>query len=129
MINNRKVLTLCGSVRFMDMMRDLDGTLTRKGYVILSVGVVEHHDDNEVALHKILEEVHFAKIDLSDAILVVNCDPTRLPQQPPYTGIHTNMEIAYAKVTNKDIFFLHSWLDHHGRFALGNFINRFRPVV
>lgn len=44
-----------------------------------------------------LKEEHFKKIELSDAILVINVDE--------YIGYSTNLEIEYAKKLNKEILY------------------------
>lgn len=130
MINGNRIITLCGSTRFEKQFRVVDETLTLHGYIVLSLGVWGHHKDDEVELHRLLERVHFNKIDLSDGIIVVNCDPQHLPDQQPYTGTHTNMEIAYAKITSKDIFFLHSWINPETLcFNINDFAKTYRSVI
>ena len=46
---------------------------------------------------EMLKEEHFKKIELSDAILVINVDE--------YIGYSTNLEIEYAKKLNKEILY------------------------
>lgn len=47
---------------------------------------------------KKLKEAHFKRIELSDAILVINKDK--------YIGKSTNLEIEYARKLGKEIIYL-----------------------
>ena len=52
---------------------------------------------------KKLKEEHFKKIELSDAILVINKDN--------YIGESTRLEIEYAKSLNKEIIYYTNLID------------------
>ena len=88
----RKTVTLCGSLRFFDKIAELAERLT-----LTPIPHVAHApltDDEK----QILGEIHRAKIDLSDAIFVVNVNG--------YIGDAVKSEIAYAQNTGKEIFYL-----------------------
>lgn len=89
-----KVVTLCGSTRFMEAFFDEGWRLTLEGVIVLSVGVCKHADSHGAeALGKDVAErldtLHFHKIDLSDEIFVLNVGG--------YIGYSTGREINYAK--------------------------------
>ncbi|HYW02280.1 MAG TPA: hypothetical protein VE862_12485 [Candidatus Acidoferrum sp.] len=93
MIKGRKVITLCGSRKFQDDFKRINEQLTLKGNIVISLGVFSTEvDDSQKAM---LDEIHKCKIDLSDAIYVVNRDG--------YIGKSTTSEIAYAKSLGKEV--------------------------
>ena len=69
-----------------------------KGYCVLTpvYPVLENMERTEEQLIK-LKEAHFKRIELSDAILVVNVNN--------YIGDSTNLEIEYAKKLDKEIIY------------------------
>ena len=69
-----------------------------EGYCILTpvYQVLENVERTEKQLIKLKEE-HFKRIELSDAILVVNVNN--------YIGNSTNLEIEYAKKLGKEIIY------------------------
>lgn len=98
-MQKRKVVTLCGSLRFWDKIQEMSEQLElEKGYVVL--GIVPHVLDRELADAEkdLLGELHRAKIDLSDAIFVVNVGG--------YIGESVKSEIAYAKEIGKEVLYL-----------------------
>ena len=95
------IITLCGSTKFKDEFLKTQKELTLKGYIVISVGLFGHSGDNEVfsdGVKEMLDDMHKAKIDLADAIFVINVDG--------YIGESTKNEIEYAKKHNKEIFYL-----------------------
>ncbi len=92
-----KVITVCGSMKFKKEMMEISFDLERKGNCILSVVfsnkdfALTEEELNNLALG------HFRKIELSDAIYVVNING--------YVGASVNKEITYAKSLNKEIIF------------------------
>ena len=68
-----KVVTLCGSLKYQSEMMRMAESLS-------------------------LKDAHFKRIDLSDAIYVVNKDK--------YIGNSTKKEIEYAKTLNKKIIYM-----------------------
>lgn len=108
MIKNYKVITLCGSTRFKREFLEVQKKLTLEGNIVISVGLFGHSGDNEVwdnmdegTLTKtkiMLDDMHKRKIDMSDAIYVINVGG--------YIGESTKSEIEYACLTNKEIMYL-----------------------
>lgn len=93
------IVTLCGSTRFKEEFEKVNRELTLAGNVVLSVGVFGHSGDDVSDEQKVLLDcVHRQKIDLSDAIYVINKDG--------YIGSSTKSEIAYAEASGKNIFYM-----------------------
>ena len=93
-----KVITLCGSLKFQKKMMVVAEKLALKGNCILTptYPVMENMEKTKEQL-EILKEAHFRRIELSDAILVVNVNN--------YIGTSTKLEIDYAKKLNKEIVY------------------------
>ena len=99
MIGNYKVITLCGSTRFKDEFERVNRELTLQGWIVISVGCFGHAGDTFTEEQKImLDDIHKRKIDMADAIFVINKDG--------YIGSSTKSEIEYAKKNAKAIFYL-----------------------
>lgn len=96
----RNVITLCGSTKFQKAFHEWNARLTLEGHVVLSVGVFGHSSQVPIteAQKQLLDEVHLAKIDLSDEIFVLDVDG--------YIGKSTQNEIAYATSQGKGIRYL-----------------------
>ena len=95
----RKVVTICGSVKFWDKIQEMSERLElENGYVV--IGIIPHVMDRDLTdLEKdLLGELHREKIDLSDAIYVVNVGG--------YIGESVKSEIAYAKAKGKEVIYL-----------------------
>ena len=72
MINNYKIITLCGSTRFKDEFIRVQKELTLQGYIVISVGLFGHSGDSEVwteGTKKMLDEMHKSKIDFANEII------------------------------------------------------------
>ena len=93
-----KIITLCGSLKFKKEMMTVAEKMALKGYCVLTpvYPVLENMERTEEQLIK-LKEAHFKRIELSDAILVVNINN--------YIGESTNLEIDYAKKLGKEIVY------------------------
>ena len=93
-----KIITICGSMRFSnDIMKIATELETEKGYCVLHpVYNIENKSFNDNEL-KNLVNAHIQKIDISDAIYVVNIGG--------YIGKSVSEEIEYAKNHNKEIFY------------------------
>ena len=93
-----KIITLCGSLKFQKEMMIVAEKMALEGYCILTLvyPVLENMKATEEQLIK-LKEAHFKRIELSDAILVVNINN--------YIGESTNLEIDYAKKLGKEIIY------------------------
>lgn len=95
----RKVVTLCGSVKFMDKIQEISERLElENGYAV--IGIVPHVLNRDLTQDEkdLLGELHRTKIDLSDAIFVVNIGG--------YIGESVKSEIEYAKEKGKEIIYL-----------------------
>ena len=94
------IITLCGSTRFKDEFLAVQRDLTLQGHIVLSVGLFGHADNEELTMEeKIrLDNLHKEKINMSDAIFVINKDG--------YIGESTYSEIDWATRMKKQVFFL-----------------------
>lgn len=100
---NRKypIITLCGSTRFKDEFLKVQKELTLKGNIVISVGLFGHSGDDEVwteGTKEMLDDMHKRKIDLSEAIYVINVGG--------YIGSSTRSEIEYARAAGKKVYYL-----------------------
>ena len=95
-----KVITLCGSTRFKKEFEEEMARLTLEGNIVISVGVFGHADNVKLTtIQKIeLDQIHKKKIDMSDAIHVINVGG--------YIGSSTSSEIQYAQLSGKEITYL-----------------------
>lgn len=93
-----RVITICGSMKFKNEMLKTAEKLALEGNCIFTpiFSTDEKAERTEEQLQK-LKEAHFKKIDLSDAICVINVDN--------YIGYSINLEIEYAKKLNKEIMY------------------------
>ena len=101
MIQNYKIVTLCGSTRFKDQFLEAQKRLTLEGCIVISVGLFGHSGDNDVwkpGVKEMLDDMHLRKIDLADEIFVINVDG--------YIGESTKREIAYVEKTGKTVKYL-----------------------
>ncbi len=98
-MNKRKVVTLCGSVRFWDKIQEMNEKLELENEYVV-IGITPHVMSRDFTEHEedLLDELHRIKIDLSDAIFVVNVGG--------YIGKSTKAEIEYAKEKDKEILYL-----------------------
>ena len=105
-MNKPKVICLCGSTRFVNTFNEYNKKLTLEGNIVLSIEIVapqsRENDPQYVNSEgkKMLNELHFRKIDLSDEIFVLNVGG--------YIGKSTANEIAYAHQTGKPVKYLES---------------------
>lgn len=90
-----KVLTICGSMRFAEEMKNIADKLElENGYCVLQPVYCADIELTPLQL-KSLSEAHYKKIDLSEGIYVVNIGG--------YIGESVSQEIAYAKAHGKEI--------------------------
>ena len=91
-----KVVTICGSMKFTKEMYDIAGMLElERNYCVLQPvydlpEMTEEQYKNIIALH-------YKKIDISDAIYVINING--------YIGESVRNEIEYAKSKNKEVIY------------------------
>lgn len=96
-----KIITLCGSTKFKDDFIRVNKELTLKGNIVISVACFGHSGDSFTDEQKVLlDDIHRRKIDLADAIYVIN--------KGGYIGDSTRSEIEYAKYHGKQIFYMES---------------------
>lgn len=93
-----KIITLCGSLKFQKEMMIVAEEMALEGNCILTpvYSTIENLKRSEEQLQKLKEE-HFKRIELSDAILVINVNN--------YIGNSTSLEIQYAKELGKEIIY------------------------
>ena len=93
-----KIITLCGSLKFKKEMMIIAEKMALEGNCILTpiYPTLKNIERTKEQLIK-LKETHFRKIELSDAILVINVNN--------YIGESTNLEIDYAKKLGKEIIY------------------------
>ena len=93
-----KVIILCGSLKFQKDMMIVAEKMALEGNCILTpvYPILENCERTDEQLEK-LKQAHFKKIELSDAILVINVNN--------YIGNSTNLEIEYAKKLEKEIIY------------------------
>ncbi len=101
MVGKYPVITLCGSTKFKDAFMEAQKRLTLEGNIVISVGLFGHSGDDEVwtpGTKEMLENMHRRKIDMADAIYVINVGG--------YIGESTRSEIEYARRNGKQIIFM-----------------------
>ena len=93
------VITLCGSTRFKEDFERVNRELTLAGNIVISVGCFGHSGDTFTDEQKVmLDDIHKRKIDMADAIYVINKDG--------YIGSSTRSEIQYALRLGKQIIYM-----------------------
>ena len=94
-----KIITLCGSLQFQKEMMETAEKMALEGNCILTpvYPILENVERTDEQLEK-LKKAHFKRIELSDAILVIN--------KENYIGKSTRLEIEYAKKLRKEIIYL-----------------------
>lgn len=105
-----KIITLCGSSRFPEAFHIANAHFSMQGHIVISLGLFGHADKPEGAKFltsdgneqtkekKLLDELHYRKIDLCDEIYVINVGG--------YVGSATKREIDYAIANNKIVNYL-----------------------
>ncbi len=95
-----KVITVCGSMKFIKEMMDITERMELEGNCMLLPiynplkPSKDYFTEEEVMM---LDKMHREKIKLSDAILVVNVNG--------YIGNSTKSEIEFAKSLHKEILY------------------------
>lgn len=100
----KKIITLCGSWRFSAQMERIAEELELEQGVLV-LGITPHvlgRDLTDAEKEK-LGRLHLRRIDLADAILVVNIGG--------YIGESTRREMDYARLQGKEILY---WETVHG---------------
>lgn len=93
-----KIITLCGSMKYKKEMMELAIELQLKGNIVLNPAYpVDENRIYSLDEMETLSKIHKEKINLSDAIFVVNVNK--------YIGKSTRSEIEYAQSLNKEIMY------------------------
>lgn len=92
-----KVITICGSMRFEKQMIKIARDLEFQDWCVIQC--VYNIDKTQTTENQLLQlaNAHYKKIDISDAIYVVNIGG--------YIGESCKKEIEYAKSLNKQIIY------------------------
>ena len=95
----RKIVTLWGSIRFWNKIQEIAEKLEIENEYAV-IGLIPHvmNRDFTEKEKELIGELHKIKIDVSDAIFVVNVGG--------YIGKSTRSEIEYAKSKGKEIMYL-----------------------
>ena len=75
MIGKSKIITLCGSTKFMNEFIAEQKRLTLEGNILISDRFFGHSGDNEVwseSTKDMFDDMHLREIDLADEIFVIN---------------------------------------------------------
>lgn len=104
------IITICGSMKFIDQMQGLKQNLEKSGHKVY-LPVISEKSQTSITLSskalikqkKIYIQRHFDKIKKSEAILVANYPKNDIDG---YIGANTLMEIAYAYGIGKQVFVL-----------------------
>ncbi|MBI2665424.1 hypothetical protein HYX12_02270 [Candidatus Woesearchaeota archaeon] len=110
------IITLCGSLEFIQQMNEVAAHLQKEGHTVLLPDSAAHGWDKQywndikekdpVRFSKIKAErmkMHFNKIDQAEAILILNYDKNK---KKNYIGPNTFLEMGYAFSRNKRIYLL-----------------------
>jgi hypothetical protein len=102
----RGLITLCGSTRFKKEFEEVNRILELNDWIVLTVASY-YHSENSKSLRKWIErnkkqldKLHLVKVELSQAIVVIDVDG--------YVGKSTRSEIRHAKKLEKPIYY---WSD------------------
>lgn len=88
------VITICGSMRYFQEMREAAERYTGMGYIVLMPFVTVVTNTKELAEQKeMLDKMHFEKIRMASAILVIG----------EHRGESTLREIAFAINAGKQV--------------------------
>lgn len=94
-----KIITICGSLKFKKDMEYHAERLALEGNCVLNlVYLTKPESEYSIEQFKQLGLDHYKKIELSDAIYVVN--------KNNYIGESVRNEIEFAKKLNKEIIYL-----------------------
>jgi hypothetical protein len=92
-----RVVCLSGSMRFFDHILTVAAENTAAGRIVLAPFSVVAPEDQDGEFKRMLDELHFRKIDTADEVIVVTVDG--------YIGESTRNEIAYAEQLGKPVWY------------------------
>ena len=122
-----ETITICGSTKFKNEMREIEEKFTLCGNIVLPVSVylhskkfIEFKQKGTISdeLYTRLRHTHLLKIDMSNSIFVVN--------KNKYIGENTIKEIEYARLNYKNIYYLEDPRD--SKYLYENQIDFFRSL-
>lgn len=92
------IITICGSLKFQQEMVIIAQKMTFLGHCVITpiFPILTNSKYTDEQIQK-LKNAHLQKIDISDAILVVNVNN--------YIGDSTRLEIEYAKQHHKQVLY------------------------
>jgi len=92
------IITICGSLKFQQEMMTMAEKMTFLGHCVITpiFPISQNISHTPEQLQK-LKNAHLQRIDISDAILVINVNN--------YIGDSTRLEIDYAKQHNKQVWY------------------------
>jgi len=100
--NKAPIITcICGSGRFLGLMRQVAEKCTLSGEIVLMIGINKKDFARSSELKKykpMLDELHKKKIQMCDHVYIIN--------PSGYIGESTSSEIRYAISINKEIYSL-----------------------
>lgn len=90
------IVTLVGTTRkeFQERYRQVGRELALSGYLVISVNLFQTDMPNIEQYRNLLESIHFQKIRLADAVVLIQKDAV---------GKHTSMELRYCDKINKPV--------------------------
>ncbi len=104
-------ICLCGSTRFKAAFGLACKTLGRMGVITLSVDEFLHADstwqDMSAGQEYMIKKLHYRKMDMADAVLVIDVGLTR----PQHIGDSTRLEIKYARDQGTPVYSLSDYVN------------------
>jgi hypothetical protein len=106
----RGIITLCGSTKFKEEFEEVNRILELNDWIVLTVASYYHCEEDDSLRSwieqnkKQLDNLHLVKIELSQAIVVIDVDG--------YIGESTRAEIQHARELEKPIY---HWSDRSWR--------------
>ncbi len=98
-------VTICASIAFYENMLDIKLKLEKLGHMV-NIPIFDIKSNNfDVNRKEEVMKLHFLKIELCDAILVLNYDKNEIEN---YIGPNTLIEIGLAFYLKKKIYLLNS---------------------
>lgn len=94
--NPHKVVCLVGSTspEWQEQYRQVNRELCLKGYIVVSVSLFKTDVEDIEKYRNLLESIHFQKIRISDAVVLIHKDAI---------GTHTQIELEYCRTIKKPI--------------------------
>lgn len=94
-IVERPIMTICGSTRFRDEIKEFSWNQTKEGWLVLFPPFAKEEIDELEKYRKELEIQHFQKITMAKKVVIYNKDQ--------YIGDSTTKETAFAYFIGKEV--------------------------